>query len=104
GAFHGFHTLAAGLQLQPARDLAGCAPSDQIVQHTGVQGGFCVPTVLLGGDGPVAELASVTSQLAADHLGVLSVQACDAPYSFPACMREHDLLGFNEGELCVVSP
>src|SRR5699024_4818127 len=94
GAFHGFHTLADGLQLQPARDLAGCAPSDQIVQHTGVQGGFGVHTVLLGGDGPVAELAAVASQHAADHCGVLAVQACDAPYTLAPCMREHDILAF----------
>lgn len=65
----GSNTLAAGLQLQPACDLAGCAPSDQAVQHAGVQDEFRVHTVLLGGGGPVAELAAVAGQLAVDPRG-----------------------------------
>src|SRR5699024_7946094 len=109
GAFHGLHTLAAGLQLQPARDLAGCASVAQIVQHAGAQHGLGVHTPSLGalaaltsacvgGGGPVAALAGVAGQLPADDGGVPTDQAGDGAYTFPTCMRERDLLAFSEGE------
>ncbi len=109
GVFHGFHTLAAGFQLQPARDLTGRAPVAQIVQHAGAQHGFGVHmpvlgafaapvSALVGGGGPVAALAGVAGQLPADDGGVPADQAGDGAYTFPACIRERDLLAFSEGE------